>query len=436
MKVDALAPREERELLAGFRLRTAEAARNAAWITLIGVAALTLPHHSPTSWTSHSVVWLLLGVAAIANLGTYLPPFASLLRRGVWPFYAWTCLLLLFDALVVYASHDAEHEVYLIYLPVLLFAVTTLEPRWAFAVLCLAIGTAAAGVAASGVLSADVVLGSAFAFAVIWVLGLYFSSAQRREIVETAAQRSRAIARGRELEALNEHADLLNRRLQRAVAGVIRAQEQERRRIGRDLHDEALQSLSAAAMRLGALEERLDGAGDAALRTGIGAVRDALIDALWEIRKLIVALRPSDLDDLGLVPALSAYARSRLDEAGVVLELETRPRNLRRLPRDFETAVFRIAQEAVNNIARHAQAAHARITIHEVSGVLELRVDDDGVGFSPDRMDERAPGEGLGIEGMTERATLVGGTFEVRSTRGRGTSVLLSVPVSEGVPVS
>jgi signal transduction histidine kinase len=435
--MDALWPQNESDLLAGFRFRTAEAARNAAWITLLGVAALTLPHHSLTSLARHEVIWLLLAFAAVGNLATYLPSFARLLRRGVWPFYAWICLLLLFDALVVFLSHDAEHEVYLIYLPVLLFAVAILDPWPAFAVLALASASAVSAMAVGGDVSRDVVVGSGFAFAVVWVLGLYFSGAQRGEIVRTAAERARAVARGRELEVLNQHADQLNQRLQRAVAGVIRAQERERRRIGRDLHDDAVQTLSSASMRLGALEERLDGtATDPALRTGIAEVRGMLIDALWEIRKLIVALRPSDLDDLGLGPALSAYARSRLDDAGVLLDVEISPRTLGRLPGDIETAVFRIAQEAVNNIARHAHADHAQITISQAGGVLNLRVMDNGLGFAPDGIRPRANGEGLGIEGMTERATLVGGTLRVCSRPGGGTSVLLSVPLTRELEAS
>lgn len=97
---------DERELLVGFRLRTAAVARNAAWITLAGVAALTVSHHSPTELGAHWLVWGLLGAAALGNLGTYLPSISRWLqesRRG-WPFYAWTLLLLVFDAAVVFLS--------------------------------------------------------------------------------------------------------------------------------------------------------------------------------------------------------------------------------------------------------------------------------------------------------------------------------------------
>jgi len=433
MQIGVLERPEERDLLAGFRLRTAAAARNAAWITLAGVAALTLPHHSLTTASEHGLVWLLVGVAALGNTATYLPYFGRLLGRGMWPFYGWTCSLLFFDALVVYASHDVDHEVYLIYIPVLLFAVATLEPLPALGVLIAAIGSTIATIAQAGSLSGDLLVGSSLTFVLVWLLGMFFASAQRREIIETASERARAIQRGRELEELNERTEQLNRRLQRAVASVIRAQERERRRIGRELHDEPVQSLSTASMRLGALQEELArDAGMDSVRTRIGDVRSLLIDVLWEIRKMIVALRPSDLDDLGLVAAVSAFARGRLDEAGVMLEIDARGRREGRLPGEVETALFRIAQEAVTNIARHAHARHAWITFREADGVLQLRVDDDGIGFITNGTPARSNGEGFGLEGMRERASLIGGELAVSSRDGGGTSVRLAVPVAEG----
>lgn len=433
MHAEAAAPDAESELLASFRMRTAAAARNAAWITLAGIALLTAPHHEFNDLGAHNLVWLVIGVAAFANTLTYLPHFERLLRRGLWPFYTWIILLLMFDGLVVYVSHDAEHQIYLIYIPVLLFAVTTLEPFAAFGVLVLAAATAVAATTRGSDFSRDAVVGSTSSFVVVWLLGLYFAAEQRREIVQTVAERARAIARGAKLQELNEHAETLNRRLQRAVASVIRAQEQERSRIGRELHDEAVQTLSSASMRLGAIEERIDaGEGDPALLAGVTDVRKMLIDALWEIRKIIVALRPSDLDDLGLVPALSSYARTRLDQAGVALEVEATAR-APRLAGDVETAVFRIAQEAVNNVARHAHAELARLLIQHADGRLRVRVEDDGVGFDVGGTHARANGEGLGLEGMRERAALVGAELGVESRPGAGTVVQVSVPVGVAV---
>src|SRR3990170_476716 len=305
----------EREFLVGFRLRTATVARNAAWITLAGIAALTIPHHSPGDLGTHVLVWALLGVAALGNLFTYTPAFGRLVQeahRG-WPFYAWTLLLIVFDAAVVGLSHDARHEVYLIYIPVLLFAVATLEPWAHVPTVVLALGSALGALALSDGLSTDAVVVSSTTFVVVWLLAAYLSREQRHETIERARQEGQATERERELAVLHQRAVSLADELQATVGKVIRAQEEERRRIARELHDEAVQSLSAAAVRIGDLEGHIP-ARQRRLREGLQAARDLLTDSLWEIRKIIVDLRPSGLDDLGLVPALRAYARSHLEE--------------------------------------------------------------------------------------------------------------------------
>jgi signal transduction histidine kinase len=421
----------ERELLVGFRLRTVAVARNVAWITLAGVAALTMPHHSPEDVGADWQVWGLLAAAAVGNLGTYMPFFSRWIQRSGRgrPFYAWTLLLLLFDAAVVFSSHDAQHQVYVIYIPALLFATATLDMRAAAGAVLLAIGTALAGIAGSEGLSADLAIGSSSSFVAVSLLGAYFAREQRGEIVEAAYQKSQAVRRGQELMRLHERTKALNEELQATVGKVIRAQEEERRRIGRELHDEAVQLLSAAAVRVGQIEERVP-ADQRFTREGLSGLRDILTDALWEIRKIIAALRPSDLDDLGLIPALSAYARNRLTEAGIEVEAHLE-RPARRLSLDAETTVFRIAQEAVNNIVRHAQARHAIVTFAQRNGSAVLSVQDDGLGFDPASVHANGHGDGLGLLGMKERAALLGGQFELVSRPGAGTSVRVSIPVSE-----
>jgi signal transduction histidine kinase len=418
--------------MAGFRLRTAAIARNAAWITLAGVAALTVPHHSPRDLGAQGFLWALLGAAALVNLGTYLPSFSRFIQqsgRG-WPFYAWTPLLLLFDAAVVFLSHDAQHQVYLIYIPVLLFAVTTLETRAAVGAVLLAIASVLVAIAFSQGLSSDDAIGSSLSFVVVSLLGAYFSREQRNEIAEAAHQKREAVRRGEELAVLHERAAALNDELQATVGKVIRAQEDERRRIGRELHDEAVQLLSAAAVRVGELEEHVSQEQES-VREGLSELRGILTGALWEIRKIIVALRPSDLDDLGLIPALSAYARNRLGEAGVAVQARLE-RPAQRLTLDAETAVFRIAQEAVNNVARHSQAQHAIVAFAQRNGSVVLSVQDDGIGFDPEHVHTNGHGEGLGLMGMKERAALLGGRLELVSTPGAGTTVRAVIPVITG----
>jgi two-component system sensor histidine kinase UhpB len=230
---------------------------------------------------------------------------------------------------------------------------------------------------------------------------------------------------------MNERAQALNDQLQRTIGKVIRAQEEERRRIGRELHDETVQLLSAAAVRVGEMEERVPKS-QPSLGDGLAGVRGIIVDALWEVRKIIIALRPSDLDDLGLIPAMSAYARNRLGEAGVAVEAHLE-RPAQRLGPEVETTVFRIAQEAVNNISRHAAAQHAIIRFSQRNGTLELNVEDDGIGFDPEQVAPSENGEGLGLLGMKERAALVGGALELTSKPGRGTSINVRIPLRVGM---
>ncbi len=423
----------EHERLVGFRLRTAAVARNTAWITLVGIAALTLAHHSPLDMGSHWLVWSVLIAAVCGNLATYLPFFSRMIMqsRQEWPFHLWALLLLLFDAAVVYLSQDAQHQVYLIYIPVILFAVATLDTLVAVAVVGLAIATSLQAIELSEGLSTDVVIGTTASFIVVSLFGAYLSGEQRQEIAESAYQRAEAERRGEEAEELNLRARALNDELQKTVGKVIRAQEEERRRIGRELHDETVQLLSAAAVRVGELEEHVP-AQQRHLGDGLSEIRGILTDALWEVRKVIVALRPSDLDDLGLIPAMSAYARNRLTDAGVAVEAHLE-RPAQRLALDVETTVFRIAQEAVNNISRHAAATHAVIRFSQRNGTVELNVEDDGIGFDPDQVRASEQGEGLGLLGMKERAALLGGALELKSRPGRGTSISVRIPLRVGM---
>jgi signal transduction histidine kinase len=420
------------ELVAGFRLRTASVARNSAWITLAGIAALAFPHHPPDEVGGHAAVWALLGLAAAGNLATYLPAFTRLISRarGPWPFYVWTGLLLAFDAAVILASGDANHQIYLIYVPVLLFAVATLEPWAHTTALAVAIGSSAGALAYSGALTTDSMVGSATTFAVVWLVGGYLSRAQREEILESARHAREALLRGKELAELHERAVALAAELRNTVRKVITAQEEERKRIGRELHDEAVQLISTAAMRVGDIERRTP-ARLRDLRTSLAELRELLTEALWEIRKVIVDLRPSDLDDLGLVPAVAAHARSHLEAAGISVEMRL-PRKPERLPPEVETAVFRIAQEAINNVARHAQARKAVVALERHNGNLVLEVQDDGRGFEPAALKPGDQRGGLGLTGMRERAALLGGALELRSRPGAGTLVRAVIPIQAG----
>lgn len=216
----------------------------------------------------------------------------------------------------------------------------------------------------------------------------------------------------------------------RLMAKVMTAEDEERRRIARELHDEAAQTLTALLLSLDALAESIP-EGEQRARERLDRSRQLANAALWETRRLMLDLRPAALDDLGLVPAIRAYAERRLGDA-VTLSIDAGPLVERRLPADLELTVFRIVQEAVNNCARHASARRVIIRLEQDGEDVTGSVCDDGQGFDFEavlqRRDDQAP---LGLLGMEERALLAGGMLEVESAPGRGTEVRFSLPLKE-----
>ncbi|HEU5171631.1 MAG TPA: histidine kinase, partial [Gemmatimonadales bacterium] len=215
------------------------------------------------------------------------------------------------------------------------------------------------------------------------------------------------------------------------LSRLIRAHEDERFRIARGLHDEVSQMLTGLMMSLNAVEER--GTADPARVHGaLASIRAVAEETLEEVRKIVFDLRPTLLDDLGLIPAVRHYARTLLEAQGVEVRFTSAGFGVQRLPPAVETTLFRVAQEAITNVARHARARVAVISILREGTLARLRVADDGAGFdvaalmaSPDR-------RRLGIAGMEERVALLGGTLEITSAPGRGTTVTMAVPMPVG----
>jgi len=159
---------------------------------------------------------------------------------------------------------------------------------------------------------------------------------------------------------------------------------------------------------------------------------DAVDEALRLVRDLSVDLRPPLLDDLGLATALCWYVDRYEKRAGVATEVVIElPNENERFSRELETAFFRIAQEALTNVARHAKAAHVLLQLTRTVTGLEMVVRDDGVGFEPATLRKRSRRVTLGLVGMQERAHAAGGVVEIHSRLGRGTEVRFSVPVGE-----
>jgi len=210
----------------------------------------------------------------------------------------------------------------------------------------------------------------------------------------------------------------------RLLRQVITAQEDERKRLARELHDETCQTISALNMRLETAVARLPPGVD---NTSLLEARSLAVRTLDELHRLIYDLRPSVLDDLGLWSAIRWYAERQLQPRGVVVRCEFSEVD-RRLTPLMETALFRAAQEAISNIARHADAEQALIQCGILDDVLTIEIEDDGVGFEPSAVKRpKDEGHGWGLLGITERVEALGGTVEIDSTPGQGVRLVITV---------
>ncbi len=201
--------------------------------------------------------------------------------------------------------------------------------------------------------------------------------------------------------------------------------ESERRRIGRELHDDTSQILAAALLALGVAERHL--AADAAsVRQALESARELIERALDQLKVVIYDLRPAMLDELGLMAALRWYLKARVERPGleVATQFDVRPE---RLPPEIETALYRVAQEALANAVQHAGAKRIEFALEVKPGYAALRIFDDGRGFDL----SQARGQGLGLLSMRERIELLGGKFNVVTEPGLGTRVYAVIPLSE-----
>jgi len=206
------------------------------------------------------------------------------------------------------------------------------------------------------------------------------------------------------------------------------AQETERRAIARELHDEVGQSLTATRINLRDLERQAEG-GPLAQR--LMDTANIISELLSKVRQMSLDLHPSVLDDLGVVPALRWCVRTRASSESLEISLDV-PENLPRFDGMVEISIFRVFQEALSNVLRHAQARHLHVTLRHVADRLDLSMQDDGVGFDAEAARRHAmSGKSLGLLGMQERVRLSGGVIVIESAPGRGTQLRVSLPASE-----
>lgn len=238
---------------------------------------------------------------------------------------------------------------------------------------------------------------------------------------------------GRQLGLAVEHAHLWadaearRARQGRWLSEVIRAQEAERRRMSRELHDEAGQLLTALLMRLGSLEQASD-IQDERLRD-VRELKQLVRQLMNELHRLAVELRPAAIDQLGLVGALDGYLREFSARTGIAAKFERSSADTLDVPPDAEIAVYRVVQEALTNVAKHAEASEVDVLVGRRNGSLVTVIEDNGRGFDAEAQTTVDHRPTLGLFGMRERAELLGGRLSIESTPGDGTAVIVEIPL-------
>jgi PAS domain S-box-containing protein len=247
------------------------------------------------------------------------------------------------------------------------------------------------------------------------------------ELEHRVAERTAALS---EMNAILQEEVRERRRIEGERVELLRrivfAQEEERRRIAREMHDQFGQQLTVLKMKLDALKE--DCVENADLHEQLEALQAIASQLDEDVDYLVWEMRPMVLDDLGLQAALSSYIQNWSKHFGVPVQLHASGTDKDRLTPEIETALYRIAQEALNNIAKHAQATHVAIMLERRADQVSLIIEDDGVGFELQQV-IGADDKGVGLIGMRERAALVGGIIEIESQPGVGVTVVARIPV-------
>jgi signal transduction histidine kinase len=205
------------------------------------------------------------------------------------------------------------------------------------------------------------------------------------------------------------------------VRRVVEAQETERARLARELHDETGQALTSILLGLKSLDDRMETDEG---RAAVSELRELVVSTLHDVRRLAVELRPAALDDFGLVPAIERLVDTVAEQSGLVVDIQSELAD-QRLPPEAETALYRIAQEALTNILKHADAGRVTVLMNQTDRVVRLVVQDDGRGFDAGGVRDG----GVGLVGIRERLALVGGRLTIESTEGAGTMLTAEVPL-------
>jgi signal transduction histidine kinase len=443
------------------RLSPPERARLLHYERLMGLAHLTVLPIALAAALTHLEASLNPSpgptvVVAVAALG-YAVVYHLLLPR-VWLSHAKVVLGLCLDtalvSVVVHLSGGQSSVLVFLYYLIVIMGALTLESRALYGIcavvsagFCLVLPFDPGFAAAPG---ANLVRAVVFVLSV-WLVGFMSATGaaqiQRaeRRLLE-ALHRQEVTAREnasltRELATQLEESRALSASLaeqrettRRLADMVLRAQEEERRRVARELHDEANQTLAAVMTAVDMAEARVADTDDAELAATLARLRRLTATALADLQRIAVELRPPALDEFGLVAALSKHVAERTAGTALCADVRIEGRR-RRLPGGVEVALYRIAQEALANAQKHSRASLLHIRLRFLPGAVRLDISDNGCGFGAEGWSAPAA-EGdararLGIAGMRERAAIVGGTVEISSRPGGGTRVSAQIPAAD-----
>lgn len=253
----------------------------------------------------------------------------------------------------------------------------------------------------------------------------------RRKVADAALKESQ-----RHYDKLLKESRLMQGQLRHLSHQILLAQEEERKHISRELHDDISQLLTGINVRLAALKIEAT-ANNGSLRKKIANTQRLVERSVAAVHRFARELRPAMLDDLGLVPALLAFMKEFGKRTGLQIHFTAHAADkIDQLDNVKRTMLYRVAQEALTNITKHAQASQAKVSIQIQSDAICMTVSDNGRSFDVKRAFGAIRRRGLGILGMRERVELVGGTFDIESINGKGTTVRVQIPLRNGKGVS
>lgn len=247
----------------------------------------------------------------------------------------------------------------------------------------------------------------------------------RRKAVEKSLKQSQ-----RNQSRLLARARVMQQQRQQLSRQVLRAQEEERRKISRELHDVIAQTLSGISVQLAALKQDPSPTLQSLTRQ-IARTQQQVERSVNIVQRFARELRPAVLDDLGLIPALQAFMKNFITETGIRVQLTTFA-EVEELGANHRTALFRVAQEALSNVALHARASQVRVDLQRRPNHISMTIADDGISFNVDQKPRKRGRKGLGLIGMKERLEMVNGQFDIQSEPGKGTTIEARIPLPKG----